>query len=114
MGPRYFHRFAAIAFETVFAKHIRIADISTGKTIVHVQYCCAIVCNVLQITLQFIEERLEMLNTGSGFSDEFEMETFKHFEKSGRRGKHYKDFLRNMKDKVSVVLRLYLVASLLL
>lgn len=44
-----------------------------------------------------------MLNTGSGFSDEFEMETFKHFEKSGRRGKHYKDFLRNMKDKVSAV-----------
>lgn len=41
-----------------------------------------------------------MLNTGLGFSDEFELETLRHLEKSGRRGKHYKEFLRNVKDKV--------------
>lgn len=55
----------------------------------------------LQIFQQFIEERLQMLNTGLGFSDEFELETLRHLEKSGRRSKHYKDFLRNVKDKVS-------------
>lgn len=55
----------------------------------------------LQIFQQFIEERLEMLNTGLGFSDEFELETLRHMEKTGgRRGKHYKDFLRNVKDRV--------------
>lgn len=53
----------------------------------------------LQIFQQFIEERLEMLNTGLGFSDEFELETLRHHEKSSRRGKN---FLRNVKDKVSV------------
>lgn len=41
-----------------------------------------------------------MLNTGLGFSDEFELETLRHSEKLGRRGKHYKDFLKNVKDKV--------------
>lgn len=43
-----------------------------------------------------------MLNTGLGFSDEFELETLRHSEKLGRRGKHYKDFLKNVKDKVCV------------
>lgn len=57
----------------------------------------------LQIFQQFIEERLEMLNTGLGFSDEFELETLRHLEKSGRRGKHYKTLLRNVKDKVSLI-----------
>lgn len=43
-----------------------------------------------------------MLNTGLGFTDEFELETLKHLEKSRRRGgKHYKEFIRNVKDKVS-------------
>lgn len=50
--------------------------------------------------LQFIDERLDMLNTGLGFSDEFELETLRHSEKMNRRGKHYKDFLKNVKDKV--------------
>lgn len=52
----------------------------------------------LQIFQQFIEERLEMLNTGLGFSDEFELETLRHHEKPRRR---IKPFLRNVKDKVS-------------
>lgn len=52
----------------------------------------------LQIFQQFIEERLEMLNTGLGFSDEFELETLRHHEKPRRR---IKPFFRNVKDKVS-------------
>lgn len=50
----------------------------------------------LQIFQQFIEERLEMLNTGLGFSDEFELETLRYTEK-----KKYRPFFRNVKDKVS-------------
>lgn len=56
----------------------------------------------LQIFQQFIEERLEMLNTGLGFSDEFELETLRHLERSGKKGRHYKEFLKNVKDKVSI------------
>ncbi|XP_037046697.1 DENN domain-containing protein 1A isoform X6 [Bradysia coprophila] len=54
----------------------------------------------LQIFQQFIEERLDMLNTGLGFSDEFELETLRHSEKTGRKGMHYKGFLKNVKDKL--------------
>ncbi|XP_035907214.1 DENN domain-containing protein 1B-like isoform X5 [Anopheles stephensi] len=54
----------------------------------------------LQIFQQFIEERLDMLNTGQGFSDEFEVEYFRYAEKSGRKTKQYKDLLKNFKDKV--------------
>uniref|UniRef100_A0A182VD64 UDENN domain-containing protein n=1 Tax=Anopheles merus TaxID=30066 RepID=A0A182VD64_ANOME len=49
---------------------------------------------------KFIEERLDMLNTGQGFSDEFEVEYFRYAEKSGRKTKQYKDLLKNFKDKV--------------
>ncbi|XP_049547871.1 DENN domain-containing protein 1A-like isoform X5 [Anopheles darlingi] len=56
----------------------------------------------LQIFQQFIEERLDMLNTGQGFSDEFEVEYFRYAEKSGRKVKQYKDLLKNFKDKVTV------------
>lgn len=52
----------------------------------------------LQIFQQFIEERLEMLNTGLGVSDEFEWATLRYHEKPRRR---IKPFLRNVKDKVS-------------
>lgn len=52
----------------------------------------------LQIFQQFIEERLEMLNTGLGFSDEFELETLRHHEKPRRR---IKPFFRNVKDSVT-------------
>lgn len=51
----------------------------------------------LQIFQQFIEERLEMLNTGLGFSDEFEKETLLYHGKPRRR---IKPFIRNIKDKV--------------
>lgn len=54
----------------------------------------------LQIFQQFIEERLEMLNTGLGFSDEFELETLRYHEKPRRR---IKPFFRNVKDKVSAL-----------
>ncbi|CAI6362230.1 unnamed protein product [Macrosiphum euphorbiae] len=52
----------------------------------------------LQIFQQFIEERLEMLNAGLGFSDEFEMEVCNYHEKSSNRLKHqYKDWTFTMK-----------------
>lgn len=54
----------------------------------------------LQIFQQFIEERLDMLNTGLGFSDEFELETLRYSE-NGKGSKHYKQFFRNVKDRVS-------------
>lgn len=60
----------------------------------------------LQIFQQFIEDRLNMLNTGQGFSDEFEKETFRLTDKSGKKVK-YKDFLRNVKDKVKGYLFYY-------
>lgn len=53
----------------------------------------------LQIFQQFIEERLDLLNTGDGISDEFEKETVRFAEKMDRR-KPYKEFFRNVKDKV--------------
>lgn len=56
----------------------------------------------LQIFQQFIEERLDMLNTGTGISDEFEIETVRYSEKMGKR-KPYKEFFKNVKDKVSSV-----------
>ncbi|KAL5233179.1 hypothetical protein ACI65C_000589 [Semiaphis heraclei] len=52
----------------------------------------------LQIFQQFIEERLEMLNAGLGFSDEFEMEVCNYHDKSSNRLKHqYKDWTFTMK-----------------
>lgn len=56
----------------------------------------------LQIFQQFIEERLEMLNTGLGFSDEFELETERYHEKSTKRGKTWK-IVTTVKDKVSLL-----------
>ena len=37
----------------------------------------------LQIFQQFLEERLQMLNTGTGYSDEFELEAIRYQEKYG-------------------------------
>uniref|UniRef100_A0A2H8TUP2 DENN domain-containing protein 1A n=1 Tax=Melanaphis sacchari TaxID=742174 RepID=A0A2H8TUP2_9HEMI len=52
----------------------------------------------LQIFQQFIEERLEMLNAGLGFSDEFEMEVCNYHEKSSNKLKHqYKDWTFTVK-----------------
>lgn len=56
----------------------------------------------LQIFNQFIDERLEMLNGGLGVSDEFIVE-MQRFDPS-KSGKNYKEFLRNVKDKVSTQL----------
>uniref|UniRef100_A0A6B2EH95 Putative ras signaling inhibitor st5 n=1 Tax=Phlebotomus kandelakii TaxID=1109342 RepID=A0A6B2EH95_9DIPT len=54
----------------------------------------------LQIFQQFIEDKLEALNTGLGYSDEFELETIRYAEKSTNKAQQYKEFLKNMKDKV--------------
>ncbi|XP_034128069.1 DENN domain-containing protein 1A isoform X6 [Drosophila guanche] len=52
----------------------------------------------LQIFAQFIDDRLKMLNSGLGFSDEFELETVRYAEKMRKRGRN---FLKNVKDKQS-------------
>ncbi|XP_037947406.1 uncharacterized protein LOC119679244 isoform X2 [Teleopsis dalmanni] len=54
----------------------------------------------LQIFQQFIDERLEMLNTGLGFSDEFEMETVRYAEKMKKRNRNLA-FIRTVKDKTN-------------
>ncbi|XP_046735286.1 DENN domain-containing protein 1A isoform X3 [Diprion similis] len=67
----------------------------------------------LQIFQQFIEERLHMLNSGLGFSDEFEMEALNYSEKSGSKFRQqYREwsyamrkegsaFFRSVKDKAN-------------
>ncbi|XP_054738637.1 uncharacterized protein LOC129244809 isoform X2 [Anastrepha obliqua] len=52
----------------------------------------------LQIFQQFIDERLQMLNTGLGYSDEFEVEAARFSEKMKKR-RHY-EFLNNVREKV--------------
>ncbi|KYQ53822.1 DENN domain-containing protein 1A [Trachymyrmex zeteki] len=68
----------------------------------------------LQIFQQFIEERLNMLNSGLGFSDEFEMEACSYSAKSSSKfmqqyrewtytmRKESSAFFRSVKDKASV------------
>lgn len=54
----------------------------------------------LQIFQQFIEERLTMLNTGQGFSDEFEYEIEGYSAKSGSKLKQqYKEWTTTMKKE---------------
>lgn len=53
----------------------------------------------LQIFAQFVDDRLKMLNSGLGFSDEFELETVRYAEKMKKRGRNA--FLKHVKDKVS-------------
>ncbi|CAB3376443.1 Hypothetical predicted protein [Cloeon dipterum] len=56
----------------------------------------------LQIFQQFIEERLDMLNAGLGFSDEFELEACNYSEKSSSRLKQqYKEWASTMKKEGS-------------
>jgi len=52
----------------------------------------------LQIFMQFIEERLELLNSGKGFSDEFELECVVFTEKSNKKFKNqYAAITQNVK-----------------
>ncbi|XP_043643710.1 DENN domain-containing protein 1A isoform X9 [Drosophila teissieri] len=53
----------------------------------------------LQIFAQFIDDRLKMLNSGLGFSDEFELETVRYAEKK-KRGRNYA-IMKNLKDKTN-------------
>lgn len=54
----------------------------------------------LQIFQQFIEERLEMLNNGQGFSDEFEKEACMYSDKSNSKLKQqYKEWTSSMKKE---------------
>ncbi|KMY92453.1 DENN domain-containing protein 1A isoform X4 [Drosophila simulans] len=53
----------------------------------------------LQIFAQFIDDRLTMLNSGLGFSDEFELETVRYAEKK-KRGRNYA-IMKNLKDKTN-------------
>ncbi|GFG31036.1 hypothetical protein Cfor_11423, partial [Coptotermes formosanus] len=60
----------------------------------------------LQIFQQFIEERLEMLNNGLGFSDEFELEACNYSEKSSSKLKQqYKEWTYTMRKEGSAFLK---------
>ncbi|XP_054157247.1 DENN domain-containing protein 1B-like [Oppia nitens] len=60
----------------------------------------------LQIFRQFIEGRLEMLNNGEGFSDEFEFEVNMYEEKSTHRLKtQYKEWLGAMRKEGGAILK---------
>ncbi|KAL3871310.1 hypothetical protein ACJMK2_039317, partial [Sinanodonta woodiana] len=52
----------------------------------------------LQIFQQFINERLDMLNAGKGFSDLFEREAITHADKLNAQSR-YKEWLNNMKKQ---------------
>ncbi|XP_034947207.1 DENN domain-containing protein 1B [Chelonus insularis] len=60
----------------------------------------------LQIFQQFIEERLHMLNSGLGFSDEFEMEACNYSDKSGSKFvQQYREWTYAMKKEGSAFFR---------
>ncbi|XP_066593706.1 DENN domain-containing protein 1A isoform X3 [Prorops nasuta] len=60
----------------------------------------------LQIFQQFIEERLNMLNSGLGFSDEFEMEACSYSVKSSNKFmQQYKEWTYTMKRESSAFFR---------
>ncbi|XP_024943490.1 DENN domain-containing protein 1A isoform X5 [Cephus cinctus] len=60
----------------------------------------------LQIFQQFIEERLHMLNSGLGFSDEFEMEACNYSDKSGSKFRQqYREWTYTMKKEGSAFFR---------
>ncbi|XKL60307.1 hypothetical protein PGB90_001323 [Kerria lacca] len=53
----------------------------------------------LQIFQQFIEERLDLLNAGLGFSDEFELEVCNYSDKSGSKLQQYKEWVHTMRKE---------------
>lgn len=60
----------------------------------------------LQMFRQFIEGRLEMLNAGQGFNDDFEFEVNLYEERTARRVDiQYQDWLNAMKTKSGVLLK---------
>lgn len=60
----------------------------------------------LQMFRQFIEGRLEMLNSGKGFNDDFEFEVNLYEERTASRvDLQYQDWLNDMKAKSGVLLR---------
>ncbi|XP_065366629.1 uncharacterized protein LOC135959596 isoform X2 [Calliphora vicina] len=60
----------------------------------------------LQIFRQFIDERLEMMNTGLGFSDEFEQETVRYAEKRKKHGRFYQ-FKEKVKGSSQTAIHAY-------
>lgn len=60
----------------------------------------------LQMFRQFIEGRLEMLNAGQGFNDDFEFEVNLYEERTANRvNVQYQEWLNDMKTKSGVLLR---------
>lgn len=60
----------------------------------------------LQMFRQFIEGRLEMLNAGQGFNDDFEFEVNLYEERTAKRvNLQYQDWLNAMKTRSGVLLR---------
>lgn len=87
---------------------------------------CPFITYSLRLFFQFIEERLMMLNTGQGFSDEFEFELEHYTAKSGSKLKQqYREwtstmkkegtaFFKSVKDKVGTVAFVFVLFSFLL
>ncbi|KAG5675257.1 hypothetical protein PVAND_005172 [Polypedilum vanderplanki] len=59
----------------------------------------------LQIFQQFIEERLNLIETNSELTDEFEIEVELQAAKMGRKSNQYKEFIRNIKGKANPVMK---------
>lgn len=59
----------------------------------------------LQIFQQFIEERLNLIETNSELTDEFEIEVELYASKMGRKSNQYKEFIRNIKGKANPVVK---------
>lgn len=59
----------------------------------------------LQIFQQFIEERLNLIETNSELTDEFEIEVELHAAKMGKKSSQYKEFIRNVKGKANPVMK---------
>jgi len=55
----------------------------------------------MQIFQQFVNDRLDLLNMGNGFSDEFETEANIYGDKWGAKSR-YKDWLSHMKVSVAI------------
>jgi hypothetical protein len=59
----------------------------------------------MQIFEQFIEERLNLIETGTESTDDFEIEVELHAAKMGRKSNQYKEFIRNIKGKANPVVK---------
>ena len=91
-------RISSSVHPIIFEENARAPNFPAGVLLLNLK-------NKLRLTLdifQFIEERLQMLNAGLGFSDEFELEACNYSSKSSSKLKqHYKEWSSTMKKEGS-------------